>query len=369
MRIALLTPGGVDRSGVDRVIPCLLWLIERLARRHDVHVFAFSQEAAPDSWELLGARVHNIGTLPGWRRRFFATFAAEHRTARFDVLQAFFGSHGTYAAAVGRRYSVPVTIYAAGGELVGLRDIGYGMRCGMRGRLALRLAVAGARRITVGTRYMQRLADDLGIPTELVPLGVALDRWPPAAPRARDVTRPARLLHIADIRPVKDQQMLLAAVGMLRRAGVPFQLDVAGYDTMNGAMQRVARDEGVDDVTHWHGVLHRDALRALAERADLLLHTSRHDASPVAVLEAAVAGVPAVGTAVGWVDDWAPAAARAVPVGDAAALAREIQALLADEPLRLALAREAQQRAVAMDADYTVGALERVYGELVRQAR
>jgi hypothetical protein len=39
MRIALVVPGGVDRSGRERVIPILLWLIERLARRHTVHAF------------------------------------------------------------------------------------------------------------------------------------------------------------------------------------------------------------------------------------------------------------------------------------------------------------------------------------------
>ena len=31
MKVALLVPGGVDRSGTHRVIPFLLWLIERLA--------------------------------------------------------------------------------------------------------------------------------------------------------------------------------------------------------------------------------------------------------------------------------------------------------------------------------------------------
>jgi hypothetical protein len=28
VKIALVVPGGVDRSGSERVIPCLLWLIE-----------------------------------------------------------------------------------------------------------------------------------------------------------------------------------------------------------------------------------------------------------------------------------------------------------------------------------------------------
>ena len=30
MRIALVTPGGVDETGTDRVIPAFLWLVERL---------------------------------------------------------------------------------------------------------------------------------------------------------------------------------------------------------------------------------------------------------------------------------------------------------------------------------------------------
>ena len=39
MRIGLIVSGGFDRSGRERVTPSLLWLVERLARRHDVHVF------------------------------------------------------------------------------------------------------------------------------------------------------------------------------------------------------------------------------------------------------------------------------------------------------------------------------------------
>ncbi|HEU4559853.1 MAG TPA: hypothetical protein VFS20_18520, partial [Longimicrobium sp.] len=61
MKVALVVPGGVDRSGTHRVIPVLLWLIERVARVHELHVFALRQEPRPATWELLGARVHNAG--------------------------------------------------------------------------------------------------------------------------------------------------------------------------------------------------------------------------------------------------------------------------------------------------------------------
>jgi hypothetical protein len=200
MKIAIVLPGGVDRGGLDRVIPSRLWLIERLARRHEVHVFALHQGETTGAWDLLGARVHDAATAEVWPGRLFADFAAERRLGRFDVIHAFFGWCGTYAALLGWRYRVPVVYHASGEELVALPEIGYGMRRTAAGRLALRVAVAGARRVTVATPSMQRLAAARGIDARLVPIGVALDRWPVAEPRPRDWRRPARLLHVGDVR-------------------------------------------------------------------------------------------------------------------------------------------------------------------------
>jgi glycosyltransferase involved in cell wall biosynthesis len=361
VKIAIVLPGGVDRGGVDRVIPALLWLVERLAARHEVHVFAMRQEPEPGTWTLHGARVHNIGTARGSTRRLLSRFGAVHRERPFDVIHGFFGWCGTAAAAIGWRHRIPVVFHPAGGELVALRDVDYGMRTTRRGRVGLRIAFAGARRVTVASDFMRRLAEPLGVGAECVPLGVAIDRWPVRAPAVRDTTQPIRLVHVGDLRPVKDQTTLIAAAGHLRDAGIAFRLDVAGLDTMNGALQATLAARHVADATRWHGVLARDALRALMEDADLLVVTSRHEAGPVVLLEAAVAGVPTVGTAVGHVVDWSPSAAVAVPVGDAARLAAEIASVATDEPRRLAIAREAQRRAVAIDADYTAAAFERVY--------
>jgi len=364
MKLAVVTPGGVDESGTERVIPAFLWLIERLARRHDVHVFALSQEPRPRDWPLLGATVHNVGTVGARWLRFQRLFAREHRVAPFDVVHALFGGSALHAIAIATWHRLPVLTHLTGGELVSLPDIGYGARIRARGRLQTRLIAARSTRITVGTLHMQRLAESLGIAATLVPLGVALDRWPPSAPRVRNGMRKARLLHVADLRPVKDQQMLLLAAAMLRARGIPFELHIAGFDSTNGALSRSAAARAVDDVVHWHGLLAREPLRRLMEESDLLVHTSRHEAGPIAVLEAALAGVPTVGTDVGHVNEWAPDAAVAVPVGDARALADAVIALLADEPRRLALARAAQQRAMAIDADHTAASFERLYGEL-----
>jgi glycosyltransferase involved in cell wall biosynthesis len=361
VKIALVVPGGVDAGGEERVIPALLWLVERLARRHTVHVYALAQQPEPGHWNLLGARVHGVGTGPGRRGRLLAWFAAEHRASPFDVVHAFFGGAGAYAAVLGAWHRVPVLLHLAGGEPVSMPEIGYGMRRGLRGRMALRVACATAREVTAATPYMQALAAGLGVAARRVVLGVALDRWPLAPPRPRDAGRPARLLHVGDLRPVKDQATLLRAAALLRDAAVDFELDVVGHDTTGGAIRAWPDARRVADATCWHGVLRREALRPLFERADLLLVTSRHDAGPVVVLEAAVAGVPTVGTAIGHVAEWAPDAAVAVPVGDAEALAREVATLLVDDPRRLALAHEAQRRATACDADHTAACLERLY--------
>jgi glycosyltransferase involved in cell wall biosynthesis len=369
VKLAFIVPGGVDASGTDRVIPALLWLLERLARHHEVHVFALRQQREPAEWALLGARVHNVGWSGAWRRRLLVDFTHEHRRAPFDVIQAVFGGCGTYAALLGWRHRLPVSLHLAGGELVGLKAIGYGMRSSLRGRIALRFALAGANVVTVATTFMQRLAERVGVGAELVPLGVPVDRWPLRPPRSRDPARPARLLHIGDLRPVKDQAMLFDAVRRLLDQGIELTLDVAGVDTTDGALQQTAGAAAVVHVTRFHGRLSRAALRSLVEDADLLVMTSRHEAGPVAVLEAAIVGVPTVGTAVGHIADWAPDGAVAVRVGDAVGLAREIGLLLADEPRRLAIARVAQHLAAAIDADHTASCFERIHERLAVRRR
>ncbi|HEY6363020.1 MAG TPA: glycosyltransferase family 4 protein [Vicinamibacterales bacterium] len=364
MKLAVLLHGGVDRTGEDRVIHAFFWLLERLARRHDVHVFAFNQEPEPATWELAGTHVHNIGPGKGWRRRLAAAFAAEHRASPFELIHGIFGWGGMYGALLGWRHRVPVLFHPAGGELVALNDIAYGMRCTARGRLELRIATAGARRVTVATAYMEDLAASLRIAARRVPLGVAIDKWPPCDPRPRHDSQRVRLVHVGDIRPVKDQAMLLSAADTLRRAGLDFHLDIVGFDTTDGALRRSPRARSLEPHVRWHGVLGRADLHAVMERADILLMTSRHEAGPLVVLEAAIAGVPTVGTNVGHVADWAPHAAVAVAVGDAEALARETVALVADEPRRLCIAREAQRRAIAIDADFTAATFERIYEEM-----
>jgi glycosyltransferase involved in cell wall biosynthesis len=100
------------------------------------------------------------------------------------------------------------------------------------------------------------------------------------------------------------------------------------------------------------------------ERADLHVLSSLHEAGPLVVFEAALAGIPTVGTRVGHVAEWDDVAASAVTPGDAPGLGAAIEALLGDETRRQRMARIAQARAVAEDADYTAARFLALYKEV-----
>ena len=260
---------------------------------------------------------------------------------------------GLVAAVAGRLLGRPVLLHLIGGDLESMPEIAFGLRSYARGRLWLRVALAGATEILVSSKAMREHAAALGIETARVPFGVALDRWPSAPPRRRDPGRPARLIHVGSLSRVKDQTVLLEALRILVARGADCHLDVVGTDTLDGRIQRMAESLGLQKHVTFHGFLPHSELRPLVESADLLLLTSRHESGPLVVLEAAIAGVPTVGTAVGHLIDWAPDAAVTVPVGDFEALARETAALLGNEERRLRLAEAAQAHTEAEDADWT----------------
>jgi glycosyltransferase involved in cell wall biosynthesis len=353
MKLAIVVPGGVDRSGEYRVIPAVLALIRRLARTNEVHVFALAQEPKPARWELAGAQIHNIGQRHT-RWRAVAAIVAEHRRSRFERVQAIWsGACGQIAVSAACLLRLPSCVHVAGGELVALRDIHYGGRLHWYGRLAEAVVLRLASAVTAASQPMVDSIAALGIEAQLVPLGVDLDIWPPRAPVRRDTNLPARLLHVASLNRVKDQTTLFKALAMLRDSGVAFSLNVVGEDTLNGEIQALARQLGIAQQVAFHGFLTQGQLRPLMEAAHLLVLSSRHEAGPIVMLEAAIVGVPTVGTAVGHIAEWAPEAAVAVPVGDSESLAAAIGRVLSDEPMRLELANSAQQRAVAIEAAVT----------------
>lgn len=368
MRVALVVPGGVDRSLTERVIPALLWLVEELGRRVELVVFALGHGPAPDSWEIPGARVVDLGPLrlsrvPGlaFARRARDLRAAFRAQGPFDLVHAFCATP-CGATALAAAPGLPLVVSLAGGELAGIADIGYGCDLVPRERRKVRLTLARAAAVTAASRPLVAEALRRGVEARLVPLGVEDAGFVSPGERRRDGL--FRLLHAADLNRVKDAPTLLRAARRLRDGGVPFVLDVAGEDTLSGAVQAESSRLGLDGHVVFHGRLTTARLRPLLRDADLFLLSSRHEAGPVALVEAAACSVPTVGTAVGHVLEGSPERSLAVPVGDDAALAAAVRALLSDPARRLAMGAAALGWARENRASVAAGRFEALYREV-----
>jgi len=366
MRIALVVAGGVDRSGRERVIPVLLSLVERLARRHDVRIYVLRYLEQPCTYSLLGATVHDLGRPRGIRRQYAALVEALERDGDAAVLHGYWGlPSGVVAVAAGRRLGIPSVVTCDSGEFVSVPDIEYGSQYRLRQRLAVSTMCRYAKAITVGSEYQAGLARALGIEPRILPIGVDCSVFTPGS---RSEGPPWRLLNVARQNPVKDQGTLLRAVRHLVSHGVDVHLDLVGEDTMDGAMPALAIELGLQSHVTFHGFLPTDAVIPLYQQAHLAVLTSLHEAAPVSILEAAACGTPVAGTAVGFVADWGPERAVAVPRGADEPLADAVQTLLENPLQREALARSAREWVRAHDADWSADRVERLYVEVSKKS-
>jgi glycosyltransferase involved in cell wall biosynthesis len=368
MRIGLVVTGGFDRSGRERVTPSLLWLVERLARRHEVHVFILHYYPESCSYPMLGATVHDIGRVDGprgvrrslQRRRLRAALDAH---GPLDLLHAYQGMPAIVTAPIARRRNVPLIVTLDSGELTSLDDIAYGLQRRWFDRRSVAFALRAAARVTVTTTYMaqrlQRVAGDAR--ADVVAIGID-----PAAFHAAVRTEgpPWRLLRVASINDVKDYPTLLRAVAHLAASGLDVHLDVVGDDTMHGNAQAMARALDLGSRVTFHGFQPTDRLAAFYARAHLHVVSSRHEAAGVVTLEAAASGLATVGTAVGYVADWRGDRALAVPTRDPVALGTGVADLLRDRPRREQLAASARRWTLAHDADWTAGQFDRIYRDV-----
>ena len=366
MRIGLIVPGGVDRSARVRVIPVLLALIERLARRHQVLVVAINQEPEACEYDLLGAHVVNLGAPLGhwtisWASRLTRLLSSlKAFGGSFDVLHAFWAHPpGSLAIAAGAWLGVPVVASIGGGELEWLPEISYGGQGTFRSHAVIAATVSRATVVSAPSVYVMQSLRKLRKDALWLPMGVA-DHFFQA--RTRDSNRsPKRLLHVASLNSVKDQTTLMHAMRKVADVRADVQLDCIGVDTLGGRIQRLACDLGISGAVRFHGVLPVDELLPFYRRADVFVQSSLHESMGAAVLEASAAGVPIVGTAVGLVAEMSPHAAVAVPPRDAESLSRGILALLADEEFRSRLGQEAKKFAKTYNADWTSLQLENIY--------
>jgi glycosyltransferase involved in cell wall biosynthesis len=223
----------------------------------------------------------------------------------------------------------------------------------------LRTASAVSGPSVYATRYAKKIRPNI----QWIPTGVDTTIFQGSIKRTCGA--PWRLVQVAGLNKVKDQETLLRAVKEVARVCPNVVLDCIGVDVLNGRAQALAQDLGIAEIVRFHGVLTIDEILPFYLKAHLFVQSSLHESMGAAVLEAAAAGVPLVGTNVGILAEMAPQSAVGVPINDPGALGKAILELLEDSQRREALALAAQSFARTYNADWTASQFEGIYHRVV----
>jgi glycosyltransferase involved in cell wall biosynthesis len=166
--------------------------------------------------------------------------------------------------------------------------------------------------------------------------------------------------------PHKRVDRPIRAVASLRGTNPDLRLAVVGDGEHRPALERLARELGVSDRVTFMGYM--PDVAPVAAAADIAVLTSDSDeGTPVSLIEAAAAGVPAIATTIGGVADVvAPGAGVLLAPGDEAGLADGIARLAADADLRRRMGRTASAHVLERFAvERLLDDMDSLYGELL----
>ena len=350
MRIATLSNAAVGHTQ--------RWVEHFRARGHEVRVW--SLEAGPAGW---GADRLPQAPLPGVLRYPLAVPALRGALARFspDLVDAHFvPNYGLMGALCGRR---PLVVTAWGSDLL-ITAVANALQQA-RARFVLSRAdaviadgenlAAAARRLGGGPRV------------HLLPWGVDLERWKPAAEREAGLLFSARMHE-----PVYDMPTVLRGAALELAADPSARLVIAGEGRGTPGLVRLAAQVLPEGRYRFTGRIGLDAMIEWLGRAEVCISASRSDSTSQSLIEAMACGaIPVVSEIDGnrpWVRDGE--GARTFAPGDVAGLGAALRAARSDAAWAAA-SRRLNRARVERDADAAVnmGRVERLFEALAAGRR
>jgi N-acetyl-alpha-D-glucosaminyl L-malate synthase BshA len=345
------------------------------ARGHDVHFISYER---PFRLASDGSRLHfhpvainqyELFRFPDYTLPLSVRMAEVSRDHRLDVLHVHYAvPHATAAILAramlppGQQPRVVTTLHGTDTTLLG-HDAAYAP--------AIKHALTSSDAVTAVSeslkRETQRVLDFNG------PIEVIHNFFAPRPPsRSADVVRrelglgdEVVVVHSSNLRQGKRIDLLLETVARVRPREAFKLLILAGEPFAPFASD--VRRLGLTDRLIVREKVH--AIEDYLQIADVGLYTSDAESFCLSILEAMCFACPSVSTRVGGIPELVEdnESGLLVPVGDIAALAKALEALIHDEPRRRAIGRAAQVRArERFSADVIVPRYEALYQRLSR---
>ncbi|WP_042573643.1 glycosyltransferase [Rhodococcus sp. MEB064] len=373
MRIAMVSEhasplaalGGIDAGGQNVHVAALAAAL--VDRGHDVSVFTRRDSTdlpddvtAPDGYRVVHvpagppAPIAKDDLLP-----FMGDFAAglsEHWTAdRPDVVHAHFWMSGLATQLAAGPLAIPTVVTFRALGVVKKRHQGTRDTSPLSRTKIERLIARSADHVIATCSDEVTELVRMGIPRRrisVVPCGVDLEQFQPAAIASADPTRRGRLVAVGRLVPRKGFDLAIAAL-----ASVPdTELIIAGgerSDVSDDAeakrLRQIAVAHGVADRVRLVGQVSHESMPDLLRSADVVLCTPTYEPFGLVPLEAMACGIPVVATAVGGFLDTVIDGVTGVLVHrrTPAAVADAVRRLLADEGRRTGYGMSAADRAHA----------------------
>lgn len=360
MRLLHVLSSPLDPGGMERVV---IALCADAVQRGDQTLVA----SAPGRWvpklEATGARhvaiPHGGRSLPGIATKARA-LARLIRADRPDVVHA----HNVTATAASRG----ALIAARAGRSVPLLATVQGLEPGDYHRAAPALRFTTKRIVACAPAVARRLARS-GVPPARIAVVPNASDLEPVSPARRSSLwdrlelPPAPVVGVGRLVEQKDWPTVIAAAADLRPRR---PVIVAGDGPLRQDLEKQAARAGAPV----RFVGHVEDVAALLGGAACFVSTSRWEGLPLALLEALSLGVPSIATAVDGVADLVPpTAARLVPPGDPAAVAKAVSELLDDADLATRLSNAARVASRSWSEAAMLQRYRDLYRELLAQPR
>jgi len=194
-------------------------------------------------------------------------------------------------------------------------------------------------RVVTTTRFAAQEFARIGIPTDHVPLGVDLEQFRPATLPSKNGV--PLLVLCSRLSREKRPDLAIEALRVMRRAGFPARLVIAGSGPLTASLRRRARGLPVELVGH---LADRSSVAGLLGAADVVLAPGPVETFGLAALEALACGTPVVAASTSAVAELVAGGAGRSARPEPPALAAAVAALLAvpDEQRRNAARARAE---------------------------
>ena len=230
-------------------------------------------------------------------------FAQEHSRKNFDIIHSMWaGESGYVASKLSRSFGIPLLVNICGGELAGIKEIGYGSMLKYWQKRFVDRSFAGAYKIISGSEYITEkirefYKNDILSKVVELPFGVDENQFFPSKKRRTSKEHPV-LLNVGSAVTVKSHITLFNALTIVIKKFPEFILIHCGWDN-KGTLLKMAEDFGLQFNVKFMGFLPYEEIPKLMNEADIFVSSSLYESQNMSLLEAAFCGLPLVSTDVG----------------------------------------------------------------------